>query len=549
MHEIDMIKIAGYLFCATLLFLHSVGWAQQASVDAAQPALDSLSTKAAGADSVSTRVNFKIDSVQSRLNGALNPDLDVQSLSAIVKKNQQKRDSVKAIQQMDSTRASLAHKIDSLKGLNLPHEKYSGKLDSLERLSPANKLGQAESKVDDLERKLNKPVDNVEGAVNDKLDLMNREGGAQANIPGSAALPGASLDAGINIDPPGGPQKPAMPALEKPSIEGLEQAGTLKSKAGDIKSYPGEQLNNIKGVEEITAAQGTLTEVNEITDQAQAYGGEVSNVAKGNLGEVNELPEAAENKAAQYAGVGELQAGVGELGQYQNLNSEESAKKMIKQEATTAIALEAPNHFAGKEDVLKAAIDKMSTLKKKYSDARFLNDSLKTSRNSLRGKPVTERIIPGITFQILKTDLVVIDYNPWIAYRINKRLSVGVGWNERFGIGKKFKFTMANRVYGPRTFADLAIKKGFSVRADVEHMNTYVPPLLNPNRYEGSRTWAWGVFVGFKKRYDFAKGVKGNFQFLYNIYNDNGSSPYQERFNVRFGFEFPGVTKRLFGRG
>ena len=167
-----------------------------------------------------------------------------------------------------------------------------------------------------------------------------------------------------------------------------------------------------------------------------------------------------------------------------------------------------------------------------------MNDSLKHKPNSLRGKPFIERIIPGITFQMLKSDKIEIDYNPWIAYRLHRRLTVGAGWNERIGIKKKFNFTTEDRIYGPRVFFDLVIKKGFSVRTDIEKMNTNVQS-LNPIITEGSRIWVWSAFVGIKKQYQFVKRVKGNFQFLYNIYDDHDRSPYADKFNVRFGFEFP----------
>jgi hypothetical protein len=68
-------------------------------------------------------------------------------------------------------------------------------------------------------------------------------------------------------------------------------------------------------------------------------------------------------------------------------------------------------------------------------------------------------------------------------------------------------------------------------------MFTYVPPAFastgtDPNRHD----WVWSVFVGMKKEYQFIKSVKGNFQFLYNIYDDRNSSPYVNRLNVRIGF-------------
>ena len=61
---------------------------------------------------------------------------------------------------------------------------------------------------------------------------------------------------------------------------------------------------------------------------------------------------------------------------------------------------------------------------------------------------------------------------------------------------------------------------------------------------EDSRYWVWSAFAGLKKDYQFTKGVWGNFQILYNLYDDHYSSPYADRLTVRTGFEFPLKKKR-----
>jgi hypothetical protein len=94
-----------------------------------------------------------------------------------------------------------------------------------------------------------------------------------------------------------------------------------------------------------------------------------------------------------------------------------------------------------------------------------------------------------------------------------------------------------DRIYGPRAHASFGLKKGFSLKAEGEKMNTWVPSFVGTP--DGGRGWVWSVFVGLKKDYQFAKGVRGNAQILYNIYDDHDNSPYVERLNVRMGFEFP----------
>ena len=108
-------------------------------------------------------------------------------------------DSVQAIHELDSMKGKFTHQIDSLKKLNLPTDRYTRKLDSLNQIGPAKYIKQAESKANELENKINQPVQNVESKLNEKLTLMNKEGGTGSNLPGSANIPGAQLNADIDL--------------------------------------------------------------------------------------------------------------------------------------------------------------------------------------------------------------------------------------------------------------------------------------------------------------------------------------------------------------
>ncbi len=129
-----------------------------------------------------------------------------------------------------------------------------------------------------------------------------------------------------------------------------------------------------------------------------------------------------------------------------------------------------------------------------------------------------------------------------LGYRITSRLTAGLGWNVR--LGSHFHHFGASRrrgVYGPRSFVDFKLLKGFSVRGEVERMNTYVPPLpgISPPGDLGSRQWIWGVMVGIKKDFRLTQGFHANIQVLYNL--DDAvyyKSPYADRLNLRVGFEF-----------
>lgn len=73
--------------------------------------------------------------------------------------------------------------------------------------------------------------------------------------------------------------------------------------------------------------------------------------------------------------------------------------------------------------------------------------------------------------------------------------------------------------------------------------NTWVPQtvtFIDGNR----RVWVWSVFVGIKKEYTLSKKIRGNFQTLYNVYDDHANSPYADKLVVRLGFEWPRKNKK-----
>jgi hypothetical protein len=177
------------------------------------------------------------------------------------------------------------------------------------------------------------------------------------------------------------------------------------------------------------------------------------------------------------------------------------------------------------------------------------SESVPKTPNPISAKPFIERLVPGITFQSQRKNRGGLDFNPFLGYRISRRLTAGLGWNERFGFHFRHHFGLSHRrgVYGPRSFVDFKVLKGFSLRGEIEKMNTFVPPLpgLNPPGDPGSREWVWGVFLGIKKDFRLTEGLRANIQVLYNLYDDvYYKSPYADRLNLRVGLEFP-LKKRI----
>ncbi len=456
---------------------------------------------------------------------------------------------------LDSIKGKLTHRIDSLKRLNLPTAQYTHLLDSLQKAGPIKDIKQAEAKLTSLERQGNQPFNqlsstiNKSGALNQKFALINKDVGAganlsggQANPPGNINLPnlqvpgvtqGSLPNTNLNLSPgsiPGGSNPlNQISGIPNTSLPGINSLGKTNGEINSITNAPQKELGELKKEVSLGQIQNEMGQVN-------GYSKDLKQLSKGNLDSMKTLNKTIEKKARQIVETKELQSGTKELEQYKSLvgkgNDPEAMKKLAMQE----VQKEAVNHFAGKEKELQSAMSQITKLKQKYPSVSSLSDLKKLSRNQMHGKPLIERIVLGINFQVQVKNHLMIDFNQQVGYRWTKRLTVGAGWNERIGI-QHYHITLSDRIYGPRSFVDFKLKESFSLRGEVEKMNAYVPSLSTD---PGSRQWVWGVFLGIKKDYKFSKYIRGNIQTMYNFADKcYKTNPYADRLNVRIGFEFP----------
>jgi hypothetical protein len=473
---------------ALLIFLSSVVaslQAQQADSLLTKLSLDSISvTKTDALDSIQYSFYSKSDSLRSEYKSKFNS--------------------------IDSTRNGLQTKIDSLNALQLPTDKYTHKLDSV--------MHQREKAVSSL----NEKMDGLKSKATDKIDKLELSPELQSKADAlTSDIHGFKLpvkDMNIpSLDMPGSPLK---------NLDGLNTS--IESPVGKI--------GELDGLKDITGKAGNLS---SITQQAGGYQSDIQNITKGNLQDVKQLPNTLESKAGDLAGVGDLKKSAESLDPMLNAAQNPDA---MKEQAVKKVKEVAVNHFAGKEQVLQQAMEKMSKLKNKYSSLNSLSEVGKKRPNEMRGKPLIERLLPGIALQIQrKGDNILVDFNPYIGYRLSGRLTSGFGWNQRYGYNTDHNsFSPGVRIYGPRVYSEFKIGKGFSPRAEAEMMNTLVPPRLHSSTTDSyGREWVPGVFVGLKKEYKFMKGVKGTAQIMLRVFNHENKSPYGDVLNMRVGFEFP----------
>jgi hypothetical protein len=328
------------------------------------------------------------------------------------------------------------------------------------------------------------------------------------------------------------------------------------SSPGFNNSLPGlDNLNfqtpatglNVPAVNELKNVNGNMGALPDVTGKAGAYSKDIQAVTTGNLEEMKALPTTAEAKAEELSGMDEVKDQTKVFDEYKDKAGAMQNPDSMKTVAMQEVKQVAVNHFAGKEQQLKEAMETLAKYKSKYSSLNSIADAAKRPPNEMKGKPFIERLVPGIGMQVhKKAGDVLVDFNPYVGYRFTGKITAGLGWNQRVAYNfDKGAFNAQARIFGPRVYGEYKLWKGFSPRAELEIMNTNVPPLTRtPTVDPFQREWVWGAFVGVKKQYKFIKNINGTALVMMRVFNPAHKSPYADVVNVRFGFEFPGLIKR-----
>lgn len=405
-------------------------------------------------------------------------------------------------------------KIDSLKSIGHPSAKITQGLDSISQLR-TDMLSDLNSKMQSLKEKTVSKLNdlNLSTEATDKLsDVTGKIEGFQ--------IPAKDLNiSSLNIE-----NSNSIGSLGNLDLQ-LPVSGVGNGNVGELKSL-----------------DGVTDGLPNLTDKVGDYGNDIQGLSNGNLSDVKELPKIAEAKAEELSGLKEVEDQTQPLHEYKDLVGKIQNPDSLKGFAKEQIKQVAVNHFAGKEEQLKQAMEIIAKYKSKYSSINSIADIAKRQPNEMKGKPLIERIIPGIGIQVQKKgEDVLVDFNAYAGYHFTGRITAGLGWNQRvaYTIDRR-TFNSDSRIYGPRAFGEYKLWKGFSPRVELENMNTNIPPITHNQTVDPlSREWVWGAFVGVKKEYKFIKNVKGTALVMMRLFNPDHKSPYVDVVNVRFGFEFP----------
>ena len=249
------------------------------------------------------------------------------------------------LSKIDEARNSVQKKIDSISTLKLPTEKLTKRLDSLLHIR-SEKINSLTHKVEDL-----------------KANATQRINGL--NLPKELKEPLNILQSSI--------KEYSLPALGNTQ---LDFSKVTWPKIDQLKLPTlGKQLNLNSNITD------KLGNINNVAGSVGGYAKDAQSLAKGNIDEVKHLDKSLESKVLGMEGMDQLQNGKALLAT-DSAAMANKAKELVKEQVMNA----AQDHFAGKQELLQQAMDKMTKLKGRYSEVASMADLPKKLPN--KGKTI-----------------------------------------------------------------------------------------------------------------------------------------------------------------
>src|SRR5260221_2522362 len=397
----------------------------------------------------------KIDSLSRRLSFNISIKNPMDSLkgksTAFFLRANQKRDSL----QNEIHKKSIALQ-KKIKGA-------TGSVDSL-ALKAVNKIHSKVGRITAEENKILKeatlpnsslPVPNA-SAIGKELNLsgelnqLNNTKIQNVNLPDANAL-------GKELNAPGDLNQ--LNSVNK-ELSNVTRGNPLTSEIKKLETAPSRELAGPGVMKSITELKTEEQKIKGLEKKADEYKQDIKKIGKGELQQMQALPKDAENAASNVAEMKELKTETGRLKtsqnalqQYNDLLQNMGTPKGLKEGGAIATK-EMPDLFAGNEAKLQACIAQLDKLKKKYHTIPASRYLPKHVPNEMKGRPLKDRLVPGLTFQLFKGNKLGIDLSPYLMYRLTGKLRLGASGTYRLLINSKQWNIRPGMVYGVRAMAD-----------------------------------------------------------------------------------------------
>ena len=250
-----------------------------------------------------------------------------------------------AVTTIDSETSKVNKRIDSVQRLNMATRKYKKKLERLVECRQkmeaqfTKKLKALKAKTTDKLTSLNLPPEYKE-PLNELTNKINEVNLSSAKIRlDELNIPGYSLQS--------------------------EAISSLTDRTSNLANIGELDLPNMQTGDVVTQVHGEIEtavpdNVGNVTNQAQAYQQDIKNISEGNFADVQKLSETLESEVSKIEGTDELQKQSGVIDEHKARLDKLADPNNAKEEAIEMAKEAAVDHFAGKQEQLKAAMERIS---------------------------------------------------------------------------------------------------------------------------------------------------------------------------------------------
>ena len=495
----------------------------------------------------------------------------------------------KKIHLVDSLSRTNINRIDSLSRVSLAIEKYSRKVDniqnkfSLGQVFNSSKTLNTDSvpllklkgnashalekthQVDSLQHVLSTKLDSLKSKIKDPLALQKKTDSIQAlytNVVGKRLLILKEKGAILSKEEKNFLQQSGMPAvdLNLPKLPKVNvpnsslpdgSLNNLDVRAPDV-SLPSTTANTnlqlpelgridlpeIPGLQQVDKIKDVTGELKLISGKAGEYLKDAKQIKEEGLNGSKNVDKLAEDGLKNIDEVQAIQkeiSGADKLKQLQQLELDKITNaQQLRDHASSKMAMD---KILSNEDLVKAQITKMSKYKKKFDSLPDMRYVPKFKPNSMKGKPLKERLVPGVLFQILSEDKQTSWFvAPELLYKFSGTFSGGVGGVYRLQYTKSPKMIWDNPLYGYKLIAQAKAYKEFYVRTEWENINSVVPIIVT-NGDPQNRTWSSNWLVGVGRVQKISLRLNGYFWACYNLTHDPLDT-FKNKVYVKTGIQF-----------
>jgi len=445
-----------------------------------------------------------------------------------------------------------------------PITKVKARADSLKQKADAY----SQEKLSSVEQKINKPLDKVnskisstEKPIEQKVEHVNqaidqKTGKLQTGIQkgfdkatdGTVKAPMEGLQTnGLNL--PSKPESISGVDISSPNPPGLNSdlpginVSKVSPKIPDAKlnaDHLREEANlTIPEMDKVNEAKGELGKLGSNLNEVEKYGKELQGLKNLDSATIENASKKAEEKIMkldQLEGVQEqTQVFTKQQAEHKALIQKYNDKKLLQEEMRRKAKSMVNDKFTHNTPEIKKAMNELTKHKKSVKEI------LDKKNNTMADKPVTQRLVPGITLQWYKKPEFEMDFAMQVGYQTAGRLRTGIGGIYRVRFDKKYDlFIKGANIFGGRMYSDFIINRGIYAHAEYEILR---------GRYIGIRATGEGVetvthaYFGIGKQFNISKKIKGHSMVLYRT-EFTGKLFDESKIHLRLGFDLRTDKKR-----